>query len=115
MEVVDDLPWVYGAALAAARTEAAAREVTERAFRVARSGATRRMLVAEAVRLAIATDPAEPFNALDTGDAEALALVRLAGLRLDEVAALTGSDPATVKRRLSVALRGLSRPRLVAC
>ena len=115
MEVVDDLPWVYGAACAAAGTEAAARDATERAFRGARAGETRRVLVAEAVRAAIRTDPGEPFDALDPDDAEALALVRLAGLRVDEVAALTGEDQATVRRRLTVALRRLSRPRLVAC
>ena len=115
MEVVDDLPWVYGAALAAASTEAGARDATERAFRGARPGDARLALVAEAVRVAIRTDPAEPFEALDPDDAEALALVRLAGLRIDDVAALTGEDRATVSGRLSVALGSLSRPHLVAC
>jgi DNA-directed RNA polymerase specialized sigma24 family protein len=115
MEVVNDLPWVYGAALAAASSEAGAQDATERAFRGARAGDTRRALIAEAVRVAIRTDPAEPFDALDPEDAEALALVRIAGLCVAEVAALTGHDRATVKRRLTVALRSLSRPRLVAC
>jgi DNA-directed RNA polymerase specialized sigma24 family protein len=111
---MDDLPWIYGAALATARSEATAREVTECAIRQAPAGATRRRLVADAVRLAIASEPAVPFDALDPSDAQALALVRVAGLSAREVATATGEDPATVSRRLTAALRTLSRPRLVA-
>jgi len=114
MEVAADLPWVYGAARAAARTEAGARDATERAFRFARASDTRQALVAQAVRVAIGIDPAAPFDALDPDDAEALALVRLAGLRVDEVADLTGDDPVMVRRRLTAGLRTLSEPRLVA-
>jgi DNA-directed RNA polymerase specialized sigma24 family protein len=114
MVVTDDLPWIYGAARAAARSERAACDATERAIRQALAGEDRRALAAHAVRLAIADEPAAPFDALEPADAEALALVRLVGLRVGEVAALTGDEPATVTRRLTAALRTLSRPRLVA-
>src|SRR3954468_12042497 len=105
MEVMDDLAWIYGAALATAGSERAARHVTER---VVRAGGTRRSCVAAAVRLAIRTDPAAPFDCLATEDAEARPLVRVAGLRVGEVAALTGEDPATVSRRLTAGLQTLS-------
>ena len=114
MVVMDDVPWIYGAAAAATCSESVAREVTERVVRGAGSGATRGALRAEAVRLAVRTAPAAPFVGLDPDDAEALALVRLTGAGVRDVAAVTGEDQAAVSRRLTRALRTLSRPRLVA-
>jgi hypothetical protein len=53
MRALDDLPWIYGAALQAAADEDAAGAVTERVMRDADPGAPRRALVDEAVRLAV--------------------------------------------------------------
>jgi Sigma-70, region 4 len=115
MSIMDDLPWIYGAACSAAADEAAARAVTERVVRDARPGTPRRALVAETVRLAVGgVTPAAPFDRLPPGDREALALVRLAGMSIDEVATLTGEDQATVKRRLTAGLRTLATPRPLA-
>ena len=115
MGVLDDLPWIYGAARRASADEAAARDLTERVVREARPGTPRRLLVAEAVRLAVGgATPAAPFHRLPAPEREALALVRLAGMGVEEVAALTGEDPATVKRRLTAGLRALATPPPVA-
>jgi DNA-directed RNA polymerase specialized sigma24 family protein len=114
MRVLDDLPWIYGAARHAAADEAAARRVTERVVRDARPGTPRRGLVAEAVRLAVGVMPAGPFDRLPPSEREALALVRLAGLDVDEVAVLLAETPETVKRRLTAGLRILATPRPAA-
>lgn len=108
MRALDDLPWVYGAARHAAAGEAAARHVTERVVRDGRPGTPRRGLVAEAVRLAVGVMPAAPFDRLPPSEREALALVRLAGMDIDEVAVLLAETPATVKRRLTAGLRMLA-------
>ena len=115
MRVVDDLPWIYGAACHAAADETAARHVTERVVREAGPETPRRALVAEAVRLAVGgVTPAAPFDRLPPPEREAVALVRLAGMGIEEVAALTGEDAATVKRRLTAGLHALATPRPVA-
>ena len=108
MRVTDDLPWIYGAALAAAGSEAAAQDVTEDVLTHASPRASRADLVAEAVRLAVRRSPAAPFARLPEREREALALVRLARLDVGGVAAVTGEDPAEVKRRLGSALRSLA-------
>jgi DNA-directed RNA polymerase specialized sigma24 family protein len=115
MRVLDDLPWIYGAACHAAADEAAGRHVTERVVRDARPGTPRRALVAEAVRLAVrSATPVAPFDRLPPREREALALVRLAGMAIEEVAAVTGEDTATVKRRLTAGLQMLATPQPVA-
>jgi hypothetical protein len=115
MGVMDDLPWIYGAACQAVGDEAIARQVTERVVRDARPGTPRRALVAEAVRLGVGSvTPAAPFDRLPPREREMLALVRLAGMGVDEVTALTGEDPAIVKRRLTAGLQMLATPRPVA-
>ena len=106
--ITDDLAWIYGVALAATDSTSAAERVTERVVRCSAPGAPRPVLVAEAVRLAMCSAPAPPYDALDPDAREALALVRLAGLRVDEVAQLIGEDVLTVKRRLTHALRQLA-------
>ena len=112
MRVLDDLPWIYGAARHAVADQAAADELTVRVVRDARPGTSRRALVAEAVRLGVSGGtPAAPFDRVPPKEREALALVRLAGMSVDEVATLTGEDAATVKRRLTVGLQMLAAPR----
>src|SRR3954469_6259434 len=71
--------------------------------------------VAEAVRLAPGgATPAAPFDRLPPRERQALALVRLAGMTIDEVAALTGEDPATIKRRRTAGLQTLATPQPLA-
>ena len=110
----DELPWIYGAARAAAASEAAALEATARVVRGAPAGALRRDLVADVVRLAMRSDPAEPFALLPLDEREALALVRLAGLGVEEVSAITATPADEVKGRLTSALRGLAAPMATA-
>ena len=115
MGVMDDLPWIYGAACHAVADEAAARQVTERVVRDARLGTPRRALVADAVRLGVGSvTPAAPFDRLPPRERHTLALVRLAGMGIEEVAALTGEDLTAVKRRLTAGLQMLATPRPVA-
>jgi DNA-directed RNA polymerase specialized sigma24 family protein len=105
MAVMDALPWVYGAARAATRGEDAALAATESAF--AGGSAPRAELIARAIRSGVAGDPASPFAELAPEAREALALVRLGGLNVDEVAALTGVSAGEVKLRLAAALTAL--------
>jgi hypothetical protein len=106
MAVMDDLPWVYGAARAASASEDRAADATAEVL--ARGLGTRSEMIGHAIRQAVAGDPASPFDGLEPEAREALALVRLGGLKVDEVAALTGVTVAEVKLRLSAALFALS-------
>ena len=105
MELMDELPWVYGAARAASASEDNAVAATAEAL----SGgpASRPELIGRAIRGAVAGDPASPFADLEPEAREALALVRLGGLKVDEVATLTGVTVDEVKLRLSAALFAL--------
>jgi DNA-directed RNA polymerase specialized sigma24 family protein len=96
----DELARIYGAALAAGASTRVASDVTERVVLAGCGDGA----VAEAVRLAVREAPAERFAALPAAEREALALVRLAGLKVDEVARLTATTPAVVKARLTGAL-----------
>ena len=112
MAVTEELPWIYGAALAASATEDAAVQATARAL--GEGPAPRAELIARAIRAALRTAPAPPFDVLEPAAAEALALVRLAGMDVDTVAATVGVPPGEVKLRLAAALRDLrggSEPR----
>ena len=105
MAVMDELPWVYGAALAASASTDAATDATASAL--AGGPAPRSELVGRAIRAAVAADPAPPFDMLEPEAAEALALVRLGGLDVDQVGRLVGADTSEVKLRLAAALRDL--------
>ena len=105
MAVMDELPWVYGAALAASANADAAAEATATALEA--GPGTRAELIGRAIRAAVRSAPAAPFDLLEPDAAEALALVRLGGMDVDQVAALTGADAAEVKLRLAAALRDL--------
>src|SRR5688500_12338811 len=106
MVITDDLPWVYGAARAASASEDAAADATAEVL--AGGSAPRAELIGRAIRQAVAADPASPFDGIEPEAREALALVRLGGLAVDEVAALTGVTVSEVKLRLSAALFALS-------
>ena len=105
MAVMDELPWVYGAARAASASDEIAADAAASAL--ASGPGPRNELVGRAIRTAVAGDPASPFAELEPEAREALALVRLGGLKVDEVAALTGVGVEEVKRRLAAALTAL--------
>jgi DNA-directed RNA polymerase specialized sigma24 family protein len=113
--LVDELmrlaPQVHGAAVAASRDAGSAARVTERVL----CDATRRRdegqpvdlrhLVERAIRLGVSSCPALRFAAIDERDREAIALARLGGYSVAEVARALETDAADVKRRMS---RGLT-------
>jgi DNA-directed RNA polymerase specialized sigma24 family protein len=69
--------------------------------------------VAKAILAAIREAPSQPFAALPRPERETLALARLGGLKVPEIAAALGEDERTITRRLLdglMALRG--RPTL---
>jgi Sigma-70, region 4 len=100
-------PHVYGAAVAASRDQAAAAEVAEEVLRAAAGEARtvdRGSLVAKAIRLGVRCDPADCFAPMAPDDREAVALARLAGYSVGEIAAALGTGVDDVKARM---LRGL--------
>jgi DNA-directed RNA polymerase specialized sigma24 family protein len=108
---VEDLPWVYGAALRAASNEMSAAQATRAAIV---SSATldvsgdgeerRRALMARAVASALRSSPSEPLAALPLGEREAIGLARIVGMNVDEIARFTGSDASEVKARMRAGL-----------
>jgi hypothetical protein len=110
--MLDCLPHVYGAALAASCDEQTAQAVTERVFaeavRAHEDLGDERRLAAQAVCFAMRTAPANPFAAMAPADREAVALARLAGYSVDEIALALGIGPDEAKRRLRAGLEGLA-------
>lgn len=100
-------PRVYGAALAASRDEPAAADTTVRVLEAAAGepgGVDADLLVQRAIRLSVRADPAEPFARIAPDDREAVALARLAGYTVGEVAAVLGKGADEIKTMM---LRGL--------
>jgi Sigma-70, region 4 len=112
--VVDELmrlaPQVHGAAVAASADPQSAASVTERVLGdAARRHAQgepidRRGLVERAIRLGVRSCPAAGFAAIDERDREAIALARLGGYSVPEIARALETSAGDVKRRMS---RGL--------
>jgi DNA-directed RNA polymerase specialized sigma24 family protein len=103
---------VLAAARAAAAGDAAAEDAVVRAFAAAGPGPhDAGRLAAAAVRLALRTAPAAPFAAMAPPDAEAVAVVRLAGLGAADAGAVLGVATGEVGRRLT---RGLMAVRAEA-
>jgi DNA-directed RNA polymerase specialized sigma24 family protein len=104
------LPQVYGAALAAAADQDAAARAAEHAMVSEAAGVVVGTTPAAAAILAAIRDaPSQPFASLPRPERETLALARLGGLNVPEIAAALGEDERTVKRRLLdglTALRG---------
>ena len=115
------IPWVYGAALAAAADEQVAAAATaealsgDRVREPASEDERRRRLRISAVRLALAMSPAEPFAALAPDEREPIALARLLRLSVSEIAAATECDASVVKARMLNGLRRISDAHGVAC
>ena len=91
-ELMKLAPQVHGAAVAASSDPESAAGVTERVLREAarRHGPgqpiDRRLLVERAIRLGVTSCPAQGFAAIDGRDREAIALARLAGYSVAEIA-----------------------------
>ncbi len=100
-------PRVYGAALVASRDEPAAAETTVRVLEAAAGQAGEvdvDLLVQRAIRLSVRANPAESFARIAPGDREAVALARLAGYTVGEVASALGKGADEIKTMM---LRGL--------
>jgi DNA-directed RNA polymerase specialized sigma24 family protein len=105
------LPHVYGAALAAAADEDAAAEVAYEVMTEAAGGRARgdaRTLVERAVLRALEIAPHPAFAAMTGEDREAVALARVAGYTVDEVAFALGIDPAEARTRMTNGIRSLA-------
>lgn len=116
--VMDSAPHVYGAALAASGDEGAAASVAEHVLRSALGEPAggvvdRRLLVERAIRLGVRSAPAGSFAGMEASDREAIALARLGGYSVDEVAASLATSPEDVKSRMLRGLRSAARPRPV--
>jgi DNA-directed RNA polymerase specialized sigma24 family protein len=98
---------VYGAALAAAAGPADAADVTEHVM-VTSHGAEPRSLVARAVLRAMRTAPHAAFAPMPEPEREVIALARLAGCSVDEIADLLGIAPAEARARMTRGLRALT-------
>ena len=111
-EVMRLAPQVHGAAVAASSDPESAAGVTERVLCEAAGGhgpgqpIDRRRLVERAIRLGVRSCPGQGFAVIDEPDREPIALARLGGYSVAEIARALEISPAEVKRRMS---RGLSR------
>ena len=106
----EHLPHVYGAALASSADQAVAEEVSAVVISGAarKGGVPRRRLVAWAIQLAVRADPAPPFAPLPEREREALALARLGGLDVTEIAREMDCDERGAARLLRSALVALA-------
>ena len=104
------LPEVYGAAIAAAADQDVAARAAEQAMVSEAAGvAVGTPPVAKAILAAVREAPSQPFAVLPRLERETLALARLGGLKVPEIAAALGEDERTIKRRMLdglTALRG---------
>jgi DNA-directed RNA polymerase specialized sigma24 family protein len=106
-ELMRMAPHVYGAALAAARDESAAAGVTESVLGHAavESSVARDALVERAILTAVRSSPAPCFEVMARPGREAVALARLAGYTVDQVASSLGLGIDEVKKSMLQALR----------
>jgi len=109
-EVMRFAPQVHGAAVSASSDPSSAARVTERVLSdAARSHAPgqpidHRALVERAICLGVRSCPAEGYDRIEERDREAIALARLGGYSVTEIARALQTSPRDVKRRMS---RGL--------
>jgi DNA-directed RNA polymerase specialized sigma24 family protein len=107
----EDLPWVYGAAIRAASGEETAARATAAAIGAQRAGrvkADRHELMVAAVRSALADSPSEPLARLPHAEREAIGLVRILGLDVNEVATVVGCQVREVKALMRSGLTRLA-------
>jgi DNA-directed RNA polymerase specialized sigma24 family protein len=106
------VPYVYGAALAAAEDPDAAAAVTEEVMVAAAAGRERadaRSLVARVVVRAVRTAPHAAFAPMPAGEREVVALARLAGYDVAEIAETLGIAPAEARCRMTSGVRALAQ------
>jgi DNA-directed RNA polymerase specialized sigma24 family protein len=100
---------VYGAALAAAAGPAAAADVTENVMVAAATDrADTRTLVARAVVRAMRTAPHAAFARMPGPEREVIALARLAGYSVPEIAETLDMEPAEARMLMTRGLKALS-------
>ena len=103
-----DLSWIYGAALSAASNEETAAEAVKAALAAPAEEPTRRTLMARAVVRALERSPKQPLDALPQDEREAIALARIVGMDVEEIAAFTGAEAGDVKSQMRSGLARLS-------
>src|SRR3954447_21841743 len=101
---------VWRAALAASGDRHVAEAVTTAVLHAASPDATAAYLVRQAVLAAVRQAPAAPFAAMAAAQREAVALARIAGSPVGEVAAALGVGDGTARRLLTAGPRSLLRP-----
>jgi DNA-directed RNA polymerase specialized sigma24 family protein len=109
--VLDHLEEVWRAALAASGDRAVAEDVTAAVLRGAPEDAPRGELVRGAVLAAVRQAPAPAFAAMRGQAREAVALARIAGCEVGEVAATLGVADGTARTLLTEGLRSVLRLR----
>jgi DNA-directed RNA polymerase specialized sigma24 family protein len=104
-----DVAWVYGAAVRAADGRA-----TDVASSALNAGSTREERMVAAVRRAMAVSPCAELADLPLEQREPIALARILGLDVDQIATTLGCDRAEVKARMRCGLTRLAGTRALA-
>jgi DNA-directed RNA polymerase specialized sigma24 family protein len=102
---------VYGAALAASADRGTAEHVTHPVTVEAAAGRARadaRSLVERAVLRSVRAAPHPAFEAMAAGEREVVALARLAGYSIPEIADALGLAPPEVRSRMTSGVRALA-------
>ena len=105
----EHLDEVWREALAASGDRRVAEAVTTAVLYAASPQATAGDLVRQAVLAAVRQAPAPPFAAMGDAQREAVALARIAGCPVGEVAAALGVGDGTARRLLMAGLRSMRR------
>jgi DNA-directed RNA polymerase specialized sigma24 family protein len=105
--VQDHLDDVWRAALAASADHDVAEEVTSAVLRGAPHDAALQELVRRAVLAAVRGAPAPVFAAMGAAEREAVALARIAGCPVAEIAAALGIGEGAARRLLTAGLRSM--------
>jgi hypothetical protein len=111
--VRDHLDAVWRAALAASGDRVVAEEVTTAVLRAAECDAAEDELVRRAVLAAVRRAPAPAFARMRRAEREAVALARIAGCPVGEVAAALGIGDGAARRLLTAGLRSARHRRPV--
>jgi hypothetical protein len=109
--VRDHLDAVWRAALAASADHAVAGEVTTAVLRAAPRDAAQGELVRRAVLAAVRRAPAPAFARMGRAEREAVALARIAGCPVGDVAAALGIRDGAARRLLTAGLRSMPHRR----
>ena len=102
--VLDHLDAVWRAALAASGDHRVAEDVTTAVLRAAPADATQGELVRRAVLAAVRREPAPAFAGMRDDERDAVALARIAGCPVAEVAAALGVGEGAARRLLTAGL-----------